>query len=542
MHIIIPMSGIGKRFIEGGFSVPKPLIEIDGKPIIQHVVDLFPDESKFTFICNQVHLETTPMRSILKNAAPDGNIISIDLHTLGPVYTVSKIFDLLDDDEEVIVNYCDFSTFWDYQDFLSHTRNREADGVVVCYKGFHPHMLGKTKYATLREEKQWMLEIKEKGSFTNDRMNEYISNGTYYFKKGSLVKKYFNKLMDDGISLNGEYYVSLIYNLLVDDGLKVSIYDVEHMLQWGEPYDFSSYRYYSNYFSSILNHKAEWESQPNSFTIAPIENNKTFAEEGYKNIKSELQVCGIPMAIQSIKQLPVSEETQFLTFDNTQISSNFYKEIKTQNFTSSIKNFKNLHKALDKSFDTSIARNLLISSSDSGVLWDSKRYSSLLEDSSIDVILWVIKGHPSVIAAPSNFTWIKSENNIVKDISLNQSFSEEIDNEFASIGVFTFKNITGLETLISNISELSNDKANFENQCFTIIKKLLTENLNIVTFEVDAATFWKTPGDYETFNYWQSFFHKNKEHPYSLEKDPYVSKEIASKLNQKFTSFKQDYT
>ena len=56
MHIIIPMSGIGKRFIDAGYTDPKPLIVVDGKPIIEHVCNLFPGENKFTFICNAKHL------------------------------------------------------------------------------------------------------------------------------------------------------------------------------------------------------------------------------------------------------------------------------------------------------------------------------------------------------------------------------------------------------------------------------------------------------------------------------------------------------
>ena len=61
MHIVIPMSGIGKRFIDAGYTEPKPLIVIDNKPIIEHVCDLFPGESKFTFICNSKHLSKTNM-------------------------------------------------------------------------------------------------------------------------------------------------------------------------------------------------------------------------------------------------------------------------------------------------------------------------------------------------------------------------------------------------------------------------------------------------------------------------------------------------
>ena len=248
MHIIVPMSGEGKRFLDVGYKVPKPLIKIDGKPIIEHVCNLFPDENKFTFICNSTHLANTNIRQVLLGIKPNANIVEIQNHKKGPVHAVYFAKDLIEDNEEVIVNYCDFGTYWDYKAFLKHTRERNADGAIPSYKGFHPHMLRNSSYAFMRDQKQWMLQIKEKEPFTNNCMEEYASNGTYYFKKGSYVKKYFQDLIDKNVNIKGEYYVSLIYNLLVKDGLKVSIYKIQHMLQWGAPQDVEEYETWSKYF------------------------------------------------------------------------------------------------------------------------------------------------------------------------------------------------------------------------------------------------------------------------------------------------------
>ena len=68
MQIVIPMSGFGERFKKAGYTIPKPLIEINDKPIIQHVVEMFPGETNFIFICNKEHLYLTKyrMKEILK--------------------------------------------------------------------------------------------------------------------------------------------------------------------------------------------------------------------------------------------------------------------------------------------------------------------------------------------------------------------------------------------------------------------------------------------------------------------------------------------
>ena len=68
MQVVIPMSGFGERFRRAGYSVPKPLLKVDGKPIVAHVIDMFPGEKNFIFICNQEHLNepTHRMKAILK--------------------------------------------------------------------------------------------------------------------------------------------------------------------------------------------------------------------------------------------------------------------------------------------------------------------------------------------------------------------------------------------------------------------------------------------------------------------------------------------
>lgn len=251
MQIIIPMSGIGKRFIDAGYKDPKPLIQVEGKPIIQHVVERFPGETKFIFICNEEHLQTTEMRSVLSQIAPSGKILSIPPHKKGPVYAVSQIAEYIDDKEPAVVNYCDFSWAWDYSDFKKTVSENNCDGCVVSYKGFHPHMLHPNLYASMRDDgKNWMLEIKEKHSFTPNKMDCFQSSGTYYFRTGAVVKKYFQQLMDNKVELNGEYYVSLVYNELKKDNLNIYIYEIPFMLQWGTPEDLEEYLYWSDYFLS----------------------------------------------------------------------------------------------------------------------------------------------------------------------------------------------------------------------------------------------------------------------------------------------------
>ena len=210
------------------------------------------------------------------------------------------MYDIIDDNEEIIINYCDFGTYWDYENFLKHTRSRNADGAIVAYRGFHPHMLGDTNYAFMREKDRWMIEIQEKKPFTKNRMNEFASNGTYYFKKGSYIKKYFSQLIKNNNHLHGEYYVSLVYNLMVKDKLNISIHEIQHMLQWGTPEDLEHYNFWSEYFRNQINKRKDKLINENTINLIPLAGKGSrFVEKNYSKPKPLLDISGYPMICQA---------------------------------------------------------------------------------------------------------------------------------------------------------------------------------------------------------------------------------------------------
>lgn len=547
MHIIIPMSGIGKRFIEAGYKVPKPLIRVDEKTIIEHVCNLFPDEDKFTFICNSKHLADTNIKQVVQSIKPNANIIEIPNHKKGPVYAVSLVNEIIEDDEEVIVNYCDFGTYWDYKNFLKHTRDRDADGAIVAYKGFHPHMLGNTNYAFMQDKKQWMLKIQEKEPFTNNRMQEYASNGTYYFKRGSYVKKFFQKLIDNNINVRGEYYVSLVYNLLVSNGLKVSIYEIQHMLQWGTPQDLEEYSMWSKYFSNILEQKKKLPPRIKSITLIPLAGKGSrFSTLGYKKPKPLLEVSGKPMIIQAVNSLPQSQKLIFVALKEHLQNYPLKKVLKDEFINPKIVSLENVTQgqAITCSLglkDEDINSSLLIAATDNGMIYDQNKYQKLIEDKNVDAIIFTFCNHVSSKSNPQMYGWVKTDhkNNAIS-VSVKVPISKKIHKDHAIVGTFWFKKVEFFNQGLKNLID-KNIKINNEYYVDSLMGELINLGLNVKVFEVDNYLCWGTPNDYETFIYWQSFFHKAQWHPYNLHKDVTVNKAKTEMLKKKYTTFKQEH-
>jgi len=250
------MTGNGSRFKTAGYKRLKPFIEVHGKPLIEWVVKLFSeDKNKITFICQDYHLNSLDyIKPELTRIAPDARIFTVyDWKGGGPVANVLKAAEIIDNNKAVLISYCDFYMSWDYLAFKSEVKKRNSDGAIPCYSGFHPHLIPKNNfYASCKvDNDENLIEIREKFSWERDKTMARHSPGVYYFKDGYTMKKYCQQLVDADDNIKGEYYMSLPYNYMVKDSLKVWCpTNINHFCQWGTPRDLEDYVYWINTIKS----------------------------------------------------------------------------------------------------------------------------------------------------------------------------------------------------------------------------------------------------------------------------------------------------
>lgn len=212
---------------------------------------MYPGEEDFIFVCRKEHLDTIEgMPDKLVEIAPLVKIYEIDEWVKkGPVYDVLRVSEIIDDIKPSIINYCDFYMSWNWSEFKKKIEERNPDGCVPCYTGFHPHLLVKKNFyaSCLTDENDNLVEIREKYSFEPDKTKAKHSPGNYYFKNGAYLKKYCQALVDSKEAINGEYYVSMTYNFMVKDGLNVWVpTDIDYFCQWGTPEDMQESLYWIN--------------------------------------------------------------------------------------------------------------------------------------------------------------------------------------------------------------------------------------------------------------------------------------------------------
>lgn len=508
---------MSNRFIAAGYDIPKYLIEVDGKTVIEHIIDLYPKDTEFVCIMNRKHHDETYAPGLLLQILSGGSTIHVvEPHKLGPVHSVLQVLEEIDDDEPVVINYCDFSIEWNFDEFKKHVESTNCDGSVICYTGFHPHMLGSDNYAFCRTEGHKILEVREKQPFTDDKMSEFASAGNYYFRKGSYVKKYFKQLIDEDININGEYYVSLIYNLMIRDGLYNTVFEVPHMLQWGTPFDLDIYNSWSNYYRKALEGQKKVHLENCTLALPMAGAGSRFSKEGYAEPKPFIQVNGKNMVDQAVRCLPKTDEVIYACLKDHQAPGEnvvwIDEVLEGQACTT-----EKIVEQCDP--DNSI----LVSACDNGVFYDADKFLDLVNDEDNDIIVWTYRNNYTSHLQPNAYSWVNcdSEGN-VSSVDVKNFTGENPVNEYAITGTMFFRTKEifhrSLESLYKN-----DNRTNGEFYVDSMLNEAITLGYKVKNFEIDNYICWGTPNDLKTYQYWQRFFNKVEWHPYEYSRDYFTN-------------------
>lgn len=544
MQIIIPMSGFGERFRRAGYKVPKPLIEIDGKPIIAHVIDMFPGEHDFLFICNNDHLANVDyhLEETLKQYCPTGRIVGIPPHKLGPIHAVRLVEHMIDPSRQVVVNYCDFTCYWDWNHFKELVAASQCDGAIPAYKGFHPHTLGSTNYAYMREEDGWVLDIQEKQPYTDNRMQEYASSGTYYFATGKIMSDAFSATMEQGINVAGEFYVSLAYKPLLAAHRPVAVYPLQHFMQWGTPEDVAEYKGWSSAFRRLAEPQPQAPAVIGSVVVPMAGLGQRFINEGYTVTKPLIPVSGKPMVAQAVYDLPPAKQHAFVLRSDMAGHEEISNTLKSTYADAVIETIASVTEGqactamigLDALAHKlgNVPGPITFGACDNGALYDHSAFQALAENPEVDIIVWGVRGHANAIRHPQMYGWIDAVNGVIRRISVKTPLSSPATDPIV-LGTFTFRRAEDFRNVVDHLVAREG-RINGEFYIDSCINDAIELGLQCSLFEVDSFLSWGTPNDLRTFEYWQSCFHKWKSHPYRLEKDSRVATDALVILEGRF--------
>lgn len=219
LNIVIPMAGAGSRFATAGYTLPKPLIDVHGRPMIEVVVDnLRPTRPhRFIFLAQKTHItEYDLIPALTSIGGKQTVVVPVDGLTEGAASTVLLAKDTFDTESPLLIANSDQYIDFDIDDFLDACPSEALSGCIMTMRADDP---------------KWsFVALDDAGHVTRVVEKEVISNeatvGIYHYARGKDFVSAASHMITDNERVNGEFYVAPAYNRMIASGGKISIYNV----------------------------------------------------------------------------------------------------------------------------------------------------------------------------------------------------------------------------------------------------------------------------------------------------------------------------
>ena len=231
LTVLIPMAGAGSRFQQAGYTFPKPLIDVKGKPMIQLVVENLNIKANYVYVVQKEHREKYNLDTLLNLITPDCKIVEVDGITEGAACTALLAKEYINKDTPLFFANSDQFVEWDSNEFLYKMNETNADGGIVSFRATHP----KWSFAKV-DDKGLVTEVAEKNP-----ISDIATVGYYYWKKGSDFVKYAEDMIEKDIRVNNEFYVCPVFNQAIEDCKEIRTFDIPKMWGLGTPEDLKYY-------------------------------------------------------------------------------------------------------------------------------------------------------------------------------------------------------------------------------------------------------------------------------------------------------------
>ncbi len=255
MTNLVPMAGEGKRFKDVGYTTPKPLIPVSGKPMIIQAIKGMPPSDKWIFVCRKEHVENHKIDEILRKEIPNAQIITIDKTTEGQAATCLLAKDLIDKNEPLYIGTCDATKVWDLNKWNNLIADKSIDAVIWTFTKQFNLLINPKAWGWIDvDENNVVKNVSVKVPISENPYNDQAVIGAFWFRTGQLFIDMAEELIRRNIRINNEFYVDSIPNVMLEHGMKVVTFVVDKYIGWGIPTDLKTYEYWEEYFNKNPNH------------------------------------------------------------------------------------------------------------------------------------------------------------------------------------------------------------------------------------------------------------------------------------------------
>jgi NDP-sugar pyrophosphorylase family protein len=252
MQLVVPMAGLGQRFVDAGFALPKPLLPVDGLPMVVRAVADLPPVETAVFVVHPEHVRRHHIDGFVAEHVANCRIIVAPGLTAGQACTVRLAAAELDPLRSVLVAACDNSHLYDANRFEELAADPRIDCLIWTYRHDtrvlerpEAHGWVKTRPGSIDVE-----TVSCKRPISTAPLEDHVVSGCFWFRSAQTLIDGIDALVAVGERINNEFYLDVVPNMLLAAGGRVCVFEVEKYIGWGTPHDLADYQRWQRYFAT----------------------------------------------------------------------------------------------------------------------------------------------------------------------------------------------------------------------------------------------------------------------------------------------------
>ncbi len=186
--LILPMAGKGDRFVKMGYTLPKPLLDVNNSPMVVQAVKCLPETKNKVFICLEEHVEKYKIDETLKNEFENVKVLKIDKTTDGQACTSEIGISGGDLEKPILISACDNGVYFDHEEYNKLVEDENIDIIVWSFTNAQTTKNNPNMYSWLDVDNDNNIkEVSCKNFKYRNISTAHAIIGTMFFRKA----KYF---------------------------------------------------------------------------------------------------------------------------------------------------------------------------------------------------------------------------------------------------------------------------------------------------------------------------------------------------------------
>ena len=238
---LIPMAGEGQRFIDAGYELPKPLIDINGLPMVVRAAKSLPEADQWIFICQESHITGSNIDEELIKHFPGALVLSVNYLTEGQASTCLLAKDYLQSDDLLTIGACDNSMVYDESCFEQLIETHDA--LIWTFRNNPAVLQNPEMYGWVKIDKYGKSAgVSCKTPISDNPLHDHAVVGAFSFNNAGCFLECADDMIRKNRRVNNEFYLDVVLDECVLNGYNVYPFEVNDYNCWGTPSDLEKYQ------------------------------------------------------------------------------------------------------------------------------------------------------------------------------------------------------------------------------------------------------------------------------------------------------------